>query len=110
MLYVVVVGKLIVTGFVSAAFAGFCTEPAEIVPVPGLLPVAAVRIGEAAATFAGSVIATLRPFTAARVGRIMKRSPVAGVPLTTMLRPSARNGSATVPEPVIVIAAPLSSR
>ncbi len=83
------------------------TEPAEIVPVPVFAAVADVRIGAAAAILPGSVIATLMSFTAPLVGRITKRSPATAEAFTSIDRPSATNGSAAVPVPVIVTTPPV---
>ena len=55
----------------SAALVGSSTSPEVTVPVPEFVVAAEARIGAAAATRAGSVIATLMPASASRVGRIV---------------------------------------
>ena len=86
------------------------TVPAEMAPVPVLAAAASVRIGAAAATRLGSVIATPMLPAALRVGLMRNRSPVAAVPLTTIDKPSAVNGSSYRAGPASVTAAPVSSR
>ncbi len=98
------------TVFRIAASVGSRTSPEDTVPVPVLVVAADARIGAAAAIFAGSVIATLMPVSASRVGRIVYWSPVAIPAPTTMDKPSARIGSALVPVPVKLTVAPVSCR
>src|SRR6185503_7569179 len=92
------------------AFAGSRTSPVVMRPEPVFVVAAAARIGAAAATRDGSVIATDRPEMASRVGWMTYWSPVAEPALTTIERPSATMGFATVPVPVNETAAPVSWR
>jgi len=55
----------------SAALVGSSTSPDDTVPVPVFALTDAARIGAAAATRDASVIATLMPASASRVGRIV---------------------------------------
>ena len=79
------------------------TLPAPMAPEP-VLPLAAVaRIGAAAASRAGSLIATPMPDAPLTVGRIRKLSPVAGVVDTLMVTPSTVCGRAAGAKVVAVL-------
>src|SRR5690349_8718683 len=77
-----------------------------IAPVPVFDPAAVAATGEAAAICRMSVIATLVAAAAVAVGLIRNESPALALPLTVNVSPSATNGSAAVPVPVIATCVP----
>src|SRR6185437_10689206 len=86
---------------------GSVTLAALTVAPPVLAAPAVPWTSEAAAICAGLVSATEKPPAAAAVGWIRKLSPLAGVPLVTMLSPAAWKGLPLVPLPVIVTGCPV---
>src|SRR5215510_16273006 len=77
-----------------------------IAPVPVFEPAVVAATGEAAAICLMSVIATFVAAAAVAVGLIRNESPALALPLTVNVRPSATNGSAAVPVPVIATCVP----
>ena len=105
--YVFALVNSMVTDVRSCAFVLSSTSPAEMEPEPEFPASAPVRIGAAAAMRDGSETSTSMSATAPRVGRIRNVSPTSAAPPTSISRPSATNGSAAVPVPVIGTAAPV---
>src|SRR5450631_1949567 len=106
MVYVVAVGNWMVAVFRRFALVGSTTVPLLIVADPVLAAAAVACTAPAAAICDGLVTRTPKLPAACAVGRMRNWSPEAGVPDSTMDRPSAAMGLPAVPLPVNATALP----